>query len=204
LDELQTGPFGSSLHQSDYVPGGTPVINPASLQDGRIIPIEKMAVGPVALERLSSFKLCPGDIVMARRGEMGRCALVSDAEAGWLCGTGSLILRPSTIIYGPFLVLLIGSPTSRKYLSGTAVGTTMQNLNQSILTNLPFGLPPLAEQHRIVAKVDELMALCDSLEASIGNADDTRSRLLSALLHDAVSDPAIPREWADSPEMEAT
>ena len=68
--EIQTGPFGSSLHQSDYQLGGTPVINPASIQNERIIPVEKMAVGPVTLERLASFKLQVGDIIMGRRGEM--------------------------------------------------------------------------------------------------------------------------------------
>jgi len=110
LYEIQTGPFGSSLHQSDYQRGGTPVINPASIQDGAIVPIAKMAVGRAILDRLSSFRLRAGDIVMGRRGEMGRCALVTDREAGWLCGTGSLILRPSPLMFGPFLVLLIGSP----------------------------------------------------------------------------------------------
>lgn len=182
LDELQTGPFGSSLHQSDYRVGGTPVINPASIQSEQIVPIEKMAVDDLTLQRLASFKLRRGDIVMARRGEMGRCAIVTEREAGWLCGTGSLILRPSRLIYANFLVLLIGSPFGRQYLSGTAVGTTMQNLNQSILLKLPFGLPPLPEQRRIVAKVDELMALCDELEAARAERETKRDRVAAASL----------------------
>ncbi len=182
LNELQTGPFGSSLHQSDYRVGGTPVINPASIQNEQIVPVDKMAVDARTLQRLASFKLRSGDIVMARRGEMGRCAIVTDREAGWLCGTGSLILRPSRLIYARFLALLIGSPFGREYLGGSAVGSTMQNLNQSILLNLSFGLPPLAEQHRIVAKVDELMALCDRLEAARAAREATRDRLGVATL----------------------
>ena len=173
LVEIQTGPFGSSLHQSDYQLGGTPVINPASIQNERIVPVDKMAVGPVTLQRLASFKLRTGDVIMGRRGEMGRCAVVSERESGWLCGTGSLILRALECIYPRFLSMLIGSPFSRRYLGGTAVGTTMQNLNQTILLNLSFGIPPLTEQHRIVAKVDELMALCDRLEASLADSDTT-------------------------------
>ena len=182
LNELQTGPFGSSLHQSDYRVGGTPVINPASIQNEQIVPVDKMAVDEHTLQRLASFKLRFGDIVMARRGEMGRCAIVTDREAGWLCGTGSLILRPSSLIYARFLALLIGSPFSREYLGGSAVGSTMQNLNQSILLNLPFGLPPLAEQHRIVAKADELMALCDRLAGVRTAREATRDRLTAASL----------------------
>ena len=54
-------------------------------------------------------------------------------------------------------------------------------------------IPPLAEQHRIVAKVDALMALCDQLEASLTTAADTRCRLLEALLAEALA-PADPRE----------
>jgi type I restriction enzyme, S subunit len=84
-------------------------------------------------------------------------------------------------------VLLIGSPYVREYLGGSAVGATMQNLNQSILLNLVVGLPPIAEQHRIVAKVDELMDLCDRLEASLATSDDSRSRLLDALLAEALA-----------------
>ena len=132
LIEIQTGPFGSSLHQSDYQLGGVPVINPASIQNERLVPFDKMAVGPATLARLSSFQLHTDDIVMGRRGEMGRCAVVTERERGWLCGTGSLVLRPFKCIYPRFLSMLIGSPFSRRYLRGTAVGTTMQNLNQKI------------------------------------------------------------------------
>ena len=103
LTELQTGPFGSSLHQNDYEIGGTPVINPASMRDGKIVPVEKMAVGADTLERLATFKLRAGDIVMGRRGEMGRCAVVTEQEDGWLCGTGSLILRLSRCLYPEYL-----------------------------------------------------------------------------------------------------
>jgi type I restriction enzyme S subunit len=187
LVELQTGPFGSSLHQSDYQVGGVPVVNPASIQNEQIIPIGKMAVGKATLERLASFKLRAGDIVMGRRGEMGRCAVVTEREAGWLCGTGSLILRTPSCVCPRFFVLLIGSPYVRQYLGGSAIGSTMQNLNQRILLNLVIGLPPLAEQRRIVAKVDELMMLCDRLEASLTLGESSRGRLLEVVLHEALA-----------------
>ncbi|OYW74620.1 MAG: hypothetical protein B7Z37_16845 [Verrucomicrobia bacterium 12-59-8] len=141
--EIQTGPFGSSLHKSDYQLGGTPVINPASLKDGRIVPIDEMAIGQATLKRLEVFKLCAGDIVMARRGEMGRCAIVTKGEAGWLCGTGSIVLRMPRATHAPYLAMLIGAPMARTYLSGASVGATMQNLNQSILAKMPLGVPPL-------------------------------------------------------------
>jgi type I restriction enzyme S subunit len=64
----------------------------------------------------------------------------------------------------------------------------MQNLNQSILLNLVIGLPPAAEQHRIVAMVDELMALCDRLEAQLTTAQSESRRLLESVLHQALND----------------
>ena len=186
LVELQTGPFGSSLHQSDYQKGGTPVINPASIRNDRLVPVESMAVGQKTLKRLATFKLRAGDIVMARRGEMGRCAVVTKDENGWLCGTGSLILRLPEFVIPHFFVTLIGSPFVREYLGSSAVGATMQNLNQSILLNLVIGLPPLAEQQRIVDKVEELMALCGQLEAQLTTTQTESRRLLEAVLHDAL------------------
>ena len=189
LTELQTGPFGSSLRKSDYEVGGTPVINPASIQDGKIVPIEKMAVGENTFERLSRFKLQAGDIVMGRRGEMGRCAEVSEHQDGWLCGTGCLILRLPEDLSPKYLAMLISSPYVREYLARFAVGATMQNLNQSILLRMSIAVPPTAEQYRIVDKVDELIILCDRLEETRAAREDTRDRLTEvSYAHLSVSD----------------
>ena len=63
----------------------------------------------------------------------------------------------------------------------------MPKINQTTLVSLPIPLPPLAEQHRIVAKVDALMALCDRLEASLTATASTRRRLLDALLAEVLA-----------------
>lgn len=189
LLELQTGPFGSTLHQKDYEIGGTPVINPASIQDGKVVPIKKMAIGEDTRERLSRFKLRAGDIVMGRRGEMGRCAVVLEHQDGWLCGTGSLILRLPRDISPEYLAMLISSPYVRKYLAQSAVGTTMLNLNQSILLRMTIAVPPIAEQQHITAKVDELMVLCDRLEVGFRAVDIARQQLLELLLMETLESP---------------
>jgi len=74
--------------------------------------------------------------------------------------------------------MLIRSSDDRTYLRGHTVHATMQNPNQYILLKMSICLPPLAEQHRIVAKVDKLMALCDQLEARIATVYGTGYRLL--------------------------
>jgi type I restriction enzyme S subunit len=95
LVALKTGPFGSTLHKSDYTTGGIPVVNPMHIIGGKIVPSSAAMISPETAERLSEFRLQRGDVVLGRRGEMGRCAVVGEAEHDWLCGTGSLIIRPS-------------------------------------------------------------------------------------------------------------
>src|SRR3954449_264455 len=90
---FKTGPFGSALHKADYVDGGIPVINPMQIVGGRIRPTPSMAIMEKAARKLSDFRLSAGDVVIGRRGEMGRCAVVHAEEHGWLCGTGSMIIR---------------------------------------------------------------------------------------------------------------
>jgi len=113
---------------------------------------------------------------------MGRCAVVTEHEREWLCGTGSLILRLPKAIYAPYLAMLIGTPGAREYLGGASVGTTMQNLNQSILARMSLAVPPLAEQRRIVAKVNQLMALVDQFEAQLEASQETATSLINAVV----------------------
>lgn len=71
-----------------------------------------------------------------------------------------------------------------QYASG--VSPSMKNVSRDVILNLAIPFPPLAEQHRIVAKVDELMSLCDRLEAGLTFREEFRGRLLDALLHEAL------------------
>lgn len=87
---IQTGPFGSQLHQSDYSEKGTPVVMPKDLISGHISEESIARVSDDHVERLSRHKIEVGDILYSRRGDVGRCAFASETEAGWLCGTGCL------------------------------------------------------------------------------------------------------------------
>jgi type I restriction enzyme S subunit len=100
-------------------------------------------------------------------------------------------------IPGQFMVYLMLSPYFWDHIQKNLRGIAYKGLNLGILRDLPIPLPPLAEQHRIVAKVDALMALCDRLESSLTDAANHRRRLLDALLA-AAAEPAD-----DDREMEA-
>jgi type I restriction enzyme, S subunit len=184
--DVSTGPFGSMLHQTDYVLGGIPLVNPSHMIGGRIVPEKHVAVAESKAMELSNYRLQDGDIVMARRGEVGRTALVTRNEDGWLCGTGSFVIRLASEAPRRFIVMLFRAASVRRYLGDEAVGTTMVNLNHGILNNMPVAIPPFAEQHRIVAKVDELLALVDRLKADLADSSAQQERLATTLIESAL------------------
>ena len=174
-EELQTGPFGSQIHTEDYISEGIPLINPSNIVDGQIAPDEEISVSEETALRLGSHALLPGDIVLARRGELGRCAIVPENSPPLLCGTGSLRLRPKKELALPiFIAECIRTPRVREWLSLQSVGSTMDNLNAAIASRIQIPLPPLAEQR----------AIAGFLEREVGKIDDlvAETRRLIALL----------------------
>ena len=199
LDIFITGPFGSSLHKSDYVENGIPLINPMNIVDGEIIPIDKMQISNETVERLASFKVIPNDIVIARRGDMGRCAVVHYTQTGWLCGTGSFVLRLSTFLWPEYFAACIRSPYAVTYLSGNSIGNTMLNLNQAILKNLLLPVPPFKEQKRIIDGINNadayLNQLSDEREHLIATVAKTKAKILDL----AIRGQLVPQNPSDEP-----
>lgn len=164
MNAMSTGPFGSMLHKADYVSKGIPLVNPANIVNGKIIPSEKMMISTDTAKRLESYTLYTGMIVIGRRGEMGRCAVVGENENGWVCGTGSFFLTPSSLLFVDYIQILFTTHYAKAYLGGESVGTTMSNLNHKILSKMPVPIPPFAEQKRIVEKLEQLLPLCERLK----------------------------------------
>lgn len=183
---ISTGPFGTMLHKSDYVLNGIPLVNPMNIVNEKIVPSDKMMISEQTKVRLKSYVLNVGDVVMGRRGEMGRCAVVTENENGWLCGTGSFFLQLHNEIYRPYFIKVLGAEFAKSILLGSSVGSTMNNLNHKILSNLLFPLPPFAEQTRIVQKLDELMQYCYELQASIKQSESQNEKLLQQVLREAL------------------
>lgn len=201
--DISTGPFGSMLHKSDYVQDGIPLVNPVNMVAGKIISSAKMMVSQKTKDKLASYVLNINDIVIARRGDLGRCAIVTARESGWICGTGSFILRLPTDVFLSYFTLFFGTPFSVGQLMKGSVGSTMNNLNHNILNDLLFPLPPLAEQQRIVVAVNGLMALCDELEAAEKELDTLESQfaeyLPKSILQAAVQGKLVPQNIHDEP-----
>ena len=148
--DIQTGPFGSQLHASDYVAVGIPSIMPQNIGENRIN-VEGIArIGPDDASRLNRYLVREGDIVYSRRGDVKRRALVRSSEDGWLCGTGCLRVRFGENGVDPkYASYFLGHPSAREWIVRHAHGATMPNLNTSILSACPFVIPPKEEQHTI-------------------------------------------------------
>ena len=158
LIQASTGPFGSMLHKEDYTLSGIPLINPANITDGCIINTKLKYVSPATAQRLKSYRLQPGDVIIGRRGEMGRSAVVLPTQNEWLCGTGCFFVTPCSILNPEYLVFLLASPYVRSVLIAESVGTTMNNLNHNILGDILIPLPPFNEQSKIMRKYAKAIA----------------------------------------------
>lgn len=181
---IQTGPFGSQLHASDYSTSGIPVVMPTNIKDLRISEEGISRVPVEHVERLARHKLLPGDIVYSRRGDVEKCALVAEAQSGWLCGTGCLLVRVGGASVEPrFLAYSLSLPETRAWISAHAVGATMPNLNTDLLREVAVSLPSLHEQRTIAAT---LGALDDKIECN-GRAVQLQRDLAIALLAKAAS-----------------
>lgn len=182
-----TGPFGSLLHKSDYVEDGIPLVNPAHITETGIEPDPRKTVSKTTARQLSSYIMRAGDIVIGRRGEMGRCALVTDAEDGWLCGTGSFFIKPSSRCDPRYLVRFLRSNGCRQRLEKLAGGAVMPNLSNTDLGELRFYLPPIDRQKVAVEAIDALAAETQRLESIYQQKLAALDELKKSLLHEAFS-----------------
>ncbi|WP_285752086.1 restriction endonuclease subunit S [Lentzea sp. NBRC 105346] len=153
---IQTGPFGSQLHASDYVESGTPSVMPQNIGDNIITEDGIARVSLHDINRLSKYLLQEGDIVYSRRGDVKRRSLVRPHESGWLCGTGCLRVRTGASVEPLFMSHYLGEPEVQEWILQRAIGATMPNLNTSIMSELPVTLPPREVRQRFT---DELSAV---------------------------------------------
>jgi type I restriction enzyme S subunit len=182
---LQTGPFGSQLHADEYIENGVPVINPVHLSNGKILPDLSISIDIETVNRLSIHKLLPEDVVFARRGELGRCGVVTNTEKGWICGTGSLRARlKNKFLISIYLFLYVTNTGASDSLSLESVGSTMDNLNTETLGELPILCPPIEEQKIIIKYIEAETKKLDLLKAvterTISLLKERRASLIAA------------------------
>ena len=151
--DIRIGPFGSLLHKEDYIQGGHALVNPSHIVDGTICPDPSLTVSDAKYQELSAYHLKIGDIVLGRRGEMGRCAVVT--VDGLLCGTGSMIVRPNAKMKPYFLSNILSSPSYKQVIESKSVGVTMMNINVPIVSSLTIPDLPIALQDQFIGLVQQ-------------------------------------------------
>ncbi len=171
--EVMTGPFGSALHQNEYVSDGVPVIMPQDIGN-RTLSYEKIAyITSEKAAELSRYAVLQDDIVYARRGDVEKHAFITKKDIGAICGTGCLRVRVNSAEVNPvYLSFFLNKPETRKWIVTHAVGSNMLNINSEILANVPLELPGLDVQNKIaivLMSIDEKQqinnAICSNLEA---------------------------------------
>lgn len=176
LADIKIGPFGSLLHKEDYIKGGHALLNPSHIIDGKIAPDNKLTVSPEKYEELSAYHLKAGDVVMGRRGEMGRCAVVSCD--GYLCGTGSLLIRTNGDVTADYIQKIISFPSFKKNIEDMAVGQTMPNLNIPIVSSFQIIKPPIEVQHSYYAFVEQVEKSKSEIQKSLDKLEMLKKALM--------------------------
>lgn len=163
IASVQTGPFGSQLHQKDYVQDGTPIVTVEHLGKRKMTRQNLPCVSDSDRKRLSKYTLEHGDLVFSRVGSVDRCSLVSAEEDGWLFSGRCLRVRANNKdeLNSKFLFYFFNQKSIKDYVRSIAVGATMPSINTRLLSEVPISLPSIAAQYEIA---DVLSTLDDKIE----------------------------------------
>jgi type I restriction enzyme S subunit len=196
IASVKTGPFGSTLHERDYVPDGTPIITVEHLGEFGIIHSNLPMVSDYDRQRLKAYYLEENDIVFSRVGSVDRNALVSTSEAGWLFSGRLLRIRPnSERVFSPYLSYHFHYEPFKQRVRSVAVGQTMASLNTQLLSGIDIVLPPLTEQHAIAAVLGDVDALISGLDSLIAKKRAIKQAAMQQLLTGKTRLPGFSGEW---------
>lgn len=162
LADIQTGPFGSQLHNEDYVLEGTPIVTVEHLGEKNFKQQNLPYVSDADKERLSKYVLKPGDIVFSRVGSVDRCSYVSDKYDGWLFSGRCLRVRPNEALDPQYLYYYFCAEETKQFVRNIAVGATMPSINTALLGQVQISYPDIITQKKIAAilsALDEKIAI---------------------------------------------
>ena len=200
--KFSTGPFGSMVHKTDYVANdGVPMVNPANIVNSNVSNKYLVLVSVDKAKDLRKYRLEEGDVVIARRGDLSKCAVINKKQQGFLCGTGSFSLHLIYILPEYFQLVYL-SPYVQSILNTECVGATMNNLNQGVLGAVLFPLPPLNEQYKILLELEKHFSFIDLLESKSSNLYETIKQAKSKILDLAIHGKLVPQNQMDEPASE--
>ncbi len=174
------GPFGQSINiKTDYIETGVPVIRMVNVKPFRFNPNDLRYIREEKFALLRRHNVLPNDVLLGKVGSIGLCAIYPESmPEGMLSTTGLCRFRVGEVVTAQYLCIYLNAIA--EYLRGIASEAVQPFLNMKTICSIQFPLPPLAEQRRIVARVEELMGLVDQLEAQIATSRRTAVALLEA------------------------
>ncbi|HEU5377756.1 MAG TPA: restriction endonuclease subunit S [Ktedonobacteraceae bacterium] len=195
--DVKTGPFGSTLHEKDYVDDGTPIITVEHLGEYGVAHESLPMVSEGDRKRLGAYSLLPGDIVFSRVGSVDRNSLIREEERGWLFSGRLLRIRIKTLnVFAPFLSYYFRHESTKQRIRTVAVGQTMASLNTQILRNIDIAFPSItSEQITIATTLSDVDALLTSLDKLIAKKRDIKQATMQQLLTGKMRLPGFDGEW---------
>ena len=170
-----------------YSPTGIRLVRTTNVKDGKLNASDQKYVNQETYEVWSArCKPETGDILITREAPMGEVCLIPPGETICLGQRIMLVRLVAGLIDRNFMLYSLRDPGLMDRVQDKPLGMTVQHLRVGGIETLLVAVPPLDEQHSIVAKVDELMVLCDRLEATLATDGECRRRLLDALLHEVL------------------
>ena len=190
------------VHKSDYVTAnGVPIVNPANIVNGTISSKNIMYISKDKSIELERYKLEVNDIVLARRGDLTKCTVVGNEQVDFICGTGSFFLHLISVLPQYFKFVYMSSYV-QIILTTECVGATMNNLNQSVLSQILFPLPPLAEQKRVVARTKYMLSIITTLDNEQYSLHTTIKQAKAKVLDLAIHGKLVSQDPNDEPASE--
>ena len=178
---VQTGPFGSQLHNEDYVESGTPIITVEHM-DGKYIAHRNLPlVSQSDVDRLRKYDLHTGDIVFSRVGSVDRAVMVSQHEDGWLFSGRCLRVRPYDPNTGSYFLWWFNQPVIRQLVTASAVGATMPSINTSILNSIRIVFPQKDIVTQFCKMADGLIEIIATNLEEIRKLNDAREYIQLSL-----------------------
>jgi type I restriction enzyme S subunit len=176
--ELQTGPFGTVLQASSYVNKGTPIVNPVNMIDGKFNTEDGPFLPPNEVNRLSQYKLVEGDIVIGRKGDVGRAVLVIKEYTGFILGSDCIRIRlRSRKILPRYIYYYLLSKVTRDWIARFASGTTMPGINEKIVSQMQIVIPKIRDQERDNLLFDQIDNAVQTIKVKLEKVHILRKEL---------------------------
>ncbi|MBA3772807.1 MAG: restriction endonuclease subunit S [Ramlibacter sp.] len=169
--------------QAAYKDAGIPFLRSQNVYDDGLHLDDVAYIDPATHARMAGTAVLAKDLLLnITGGSIGRCCRVPDVFGEANVSQHVAIIRAAIPELADYLHRLVLSPHFQSFVVDEQTGAGRGGLPKNRMDRIPVALPPLAEQHRIVVKVDELMALCDRLEAARTHREAARDRLAAASL----------------------